>query len=218
MTPTFMGSEPVLARFGKYKGTRVFAAEEEAGYALMDALSNGERQQATIGHDLPGELLTAAFRDNRRIEPAGIRYADLPREGRERLEALLGVYTGRIRPGHAEVRWAEVKRHCRRPRSCASSRWRKRHTSRLVRHQLAAEVDPDKTAHRHRLIQRLFYRWVRQVEPVLQKIDTQNPFDPNRRTAIAGLGIERLDQPVQRRHGTTRAISDRNTAHRVVLA
>ena len=74
VTPTFMGSEPVLARFGKYKGTRVFAAEEEAGFALMDALSDGERQQATIGHDLPGELLTAAFKDNRRIEPAGIRY------------------------------------------------------------------------------------------------------------------------------------------------
>jgi hypothetical protein len=43
--------------------------------------------------------------------PAGIRYPDLPREGRERLEALLGVYTGRIRRGHDEVRWAEVKRH-----------------------------------------------------------------------------------------------------------
>jgi hypothetical protein len=35
MTPVFMGSEPVLARFGKYKGTRVFAAEEEQGYALI---------------------------------------------------------------------------------------------------------------------------------------------------------------------------------------
>ena len=111
MTPTFMGSEPVLARFGKYKGTRAFATEEEAGHALMDALSDGERQQATIGQDLPGELLTAAFQDNRRIEPAGIRYPDLPRDGRERLEALLCVYTGRIRRGHDAVRWAEVKRH-----------------------------------------------------------------------------------------------------------
>ena len=33
MTPAFMGSEPVLARFGKYAGTRVFAAEEEQGHA-----------------------------------------------------------------------------------------------------------------------------------------------------------------------------------------
>ena len=41
LTPTFMGSEPVLARFGKYAGTRVFAAEEEQGHALMRALSRG---------------------------------------------------------------------------------------------------------------------------------------------------------------------------------
>ena len=38
LTPNFMGSEPVLARFGKYTGTRVFAAEEEQGYA-PDALA-----------------------------------------------------------------------------------------------------------------------------------------------------------------------------------
>jgi Protein of unknown function (DUF3500) len=111
LTPCFMGSEPVLARFGKYEGTRVFAAEEERGHALMRALSAAERQRATIGTDLPSELLTAAFNDNRRIEPAGIRHGDLPSEGRERLEALLATYTGRIRPGHAEIRWAEAKRH-----------------------------------------------------------------------------------------------------------
>ncbi len=111
LTPQFMGSEPVLARFGKYQGTRVFAAEEEAGHALMRVLSPEERMRATIGTDLPSELLTAAFNDNRRIEPAGLRYPELPPEGRERLEALLATYIGRLRPGHAEIRYAEVKRH-----------------------------------------------------------------------------------------------------------
>jgi hypothetical protein len=114
LTPTFMGSEPVLARFGKYRGTRVFAAEEEQGHGLMRSLSAGERQRATIGQDLPSELLTAAFNDNRRIDPAGIRYDELSAEGRERLEALLATYTGRLRPGHAEIRWAEAKRHLSR--------------------------------------------------------------------------------------------------------
>ena len=38
LTPIFMGSEPILARFGKHQGTRVFAAEEEQGYVLMRAL------------------------------------------------------------------------------------------------------------------------------------------------------------------------------------
>ncbi len=111
MTPTFMGSEPVLARFGKYQGTRVFATEEERGYALMRSMSPEERQRATIGDDLPSELLTAAFNDNRRIDPLGVRYDELSPEGRDRLAALLATYTGGIRPGHAEIRWAEAKRH-----------------------------------------------------------------------------------------------------------
>src|SRR5262249_26680050 len=111
VTPTFMGSEPVLARSGKYAGTRVFAAEEDQGMALMRSLSADERARATIGNDLPGELLTAAFQDNRRIEPAGIRYDELPAEGRERLAALLATYTGRIRAGHAEISYREAKRH-----------------------------------------------------------------------------------------------------------
>src|SRR5262245_17213427 len=111
MTPIFMGSEPVLARFGKYAGTRVFAAEEEQGHALMRALSVDERQQATIGMDLPAELLVGAFQDNRQIDRSGIRFDDLPAEGRERLEALLGTYTGRLRRGHCELGYQEAKRH-----------------------------------------------------------------------------------------------------------
>lgn len=106
-----MGSEPVLARSGKYVGTRVFATEEEQGFALMRSLSSDERVRATIGKDLPTELLTAAFCDNRRIEPIGIRSGELPPEGRERLEALLAIYTGQIRLGHAEIRYSEAKRH-----------------------------------------------------------------------------------------------------------
>jgi hypothetical protein len=111
LTPGFMGSEPVLARSGKYAGTRVFGAEEEQGFALMRSLSADEQARATIGKDLPGELLTAAFCDNRRIDPTGIRYGELSAEGRDRLEALLAIYTGRIRPGHAEVRYSEAKRY-----------------------------------------------------------------------------------------------------------
>jgi hypothetical protein len=114
LTPAFMGSEPVLARFGKHAGTRVFAAEEEQGHALMRSLAVDERQRATIGKDLPTELLTAAFQDNRRIEPVGIGYDELLPEGRERLDALLGLYTGRLRPGHAGVRYAEARRHLSR--------------------------------------------------------------------------------------------------------
>jgi hypothetical protein len=70
---------------------------------------------------------------------------------------------------------------------------------RLVRHRLAAEIGADETAHRQRIVERLFHRRVRQVEPLLQEIDAQHPLDTDRRAAIAGLRITRLYQPAQRR-------------------
>src|SRR5215471_2451484 len=70
---------------------------------------------------------------------------------------------------------------------------------RLIRHRLAAEVDANKTPHRPRIVKRFFHRRVRQIEPLLQKVDPQHSFHPDRRAAIAGLGIKRFDQRAQRR-------------------
>src|SRR6516165_7262007 len=70
---------------------------------------------------------------------------------------------------------------------------------RFVRHWLAAEINADEIAHHQRIVECLFHRRVRQVEPLLQEIDPQHPLHPDRRAAIAGFGIERLDQPAQRR-------------------
>jgi hypothetical protein len=39
----------------------------------------------------------------------------------------------------------------------------------LVRHRLVTEIGSDKAVHRLRIVQRLFHRRVRQVEPVLQE-------------------------------------------------
>ena len=111
LTPNFMGSEPVEAKFGKYKGTRVFAEEEARGYAMMTALSPEQRQKATIGLDLPFDVFATAFNDNRVMPYQGIAYDDMTKEQRERLLDLIALYTGRIRPGHAEIRLDEVKRH-----------------------------------------------------------------------------------------------------------
>jgi hypothetical protein len=111
MTPTFMGSEPVAADTGTHAGTRVFAEEEGRGLALMRALDVEARQKATIGHELPVELFTAAFRDNAAMKDEGIRYDELPRPHQEGLLDLIDVYVGRIRPGHATVRLDEVRRH-----------------------------------------------------------------------------------------------------------
>ena len=111
LTPLFMGSEPVFAAGGKYAGTRVFEAEERDGLAFMRSLTTEQRRAATLGLELPIELFTAAFRDNFEMRYEGIRYDALSAEQRDRLLGLIEIYVGRTRPGHAEVKLAEVKEH-----------------------------------------------------------------------------------------------------------
>jgi hypothetical protein len=113
MTPMFLGSEPVTADRGQHSGIRVFGAEEGKGLALMHGLSAEQRAKATLGHELPVELFTAAFRDNFEMKYEGIRYDELAHAQQDGLLDLLDVYVGRIRPGHAAVRMDEVRRHLR---------------------------------------------------------------------------------------------------------
>jgi hypothetical protein len=112
MTPMFMGSEPVACAVGKHAGTRVFPTEEAQGLALMGSLTAEQRATAVVGDGLPGETLAAAFHDNVVIPYQGIRYDELTPEQQTQFVALVDTYIGgRIRPGHAEVRMEEVRRH-----------------------------------------------------------------------------------------------------------
>jgi hypothetical protein len=77
MTPTFLGSEPVDAKTGRYAGIRVFKADEDRGLAVIRALSGEQRAKAIIAPEPSGEVFTSAFRDNLELKYAGIRYDEL---------------------------------------------------------------------------------------------------------------------------------------------
>jgi len=55
-------------------------------------------------------VFTAAFRDNLEMKYEGIRAGDLSSTQQRLLLDVLETYVGRIRPGHAGARLAEVKR------------------------------------------------------------------------------------------------------------
>ena len=78
----------------------------------MRALSPEERQRATIGTDLPSERADRRLQRQPAIDP---RRASAMTSCRPRAASVSKrcsrLYTGRIRPGHAEIRWAEAKRH-----------------------------------------------------------------------------------------------------------
>jgi hypothetical protein len=111
LTPDFRGSEPTLAKSGKFAGTRVFAEEEEKGLAFMQSFDTGQRRAATISDVPPREIITTAQVDNLEIGTDGLAFDRLSKDQQDRLVQLAALYTGRLRPGHAEVRLDEVKRH-----------------------------------------------------------------------------------------------------------
>ena len=111
LTPNFMGSEPVVAESGRYAGIRVLQAEERQGLALMRALEPAQQSQARIASTLPPELFAAAYRDNLVLDYQGIRWRELSHGQQHLLLDLIGTYVGRVRPGHAEVKLEEVRRH-----------------------------------------------------------------------------------------------------------
>jgi hypothetical protein len=112
MTPTFMGSEPVTAKSGRYAGTTVLKPEEEKGAALMATLTPEQRAVAVIRADKGrGNALAQAFRDNLVLDYAGIRASALTDAQRTLLVDLVAEYVGNMADGHARVRMDEVRAH-----------------------------------------------------------------------------------------------------------
>ena len=112
MTPLFVGSEPVIAESGKFKGTAIMQREQDQGLALIRSLSAEQRAKAIIETSKEGnDNLGEAFSDNIVLDYAGVPAAELSTDARERLLDLIGIYVHNMREGHARVRMAEVEAH-----------------------------------------------------------------------------------------------------------
>ena len=78
MTPLFLGSEPVRATSGKYKGVVVLQQEQKDGLGMVRALPGAQQQKAILNFSKTGNNnLTEAFKDNVVLDYAGIRAKDL---------------------------------------------------------------------------------------------------------------------------------------------
>jgi len=112
MTPSFMGSEPITATSGQYRGVTVLQEEQDKGLAFMRSLTTDQQKQATLQSSKTGNnALAQAFRDNLRLDYAGIPGSALTPAQREGLLAVIQEYVGNMPDGHARVRMAEVRQH-----------------------------------------------------------------------------------------------------------
>lgn len=112
MTPVFMGSEPIRADSGKFKGTVVLQPEQDQGRALMQSLSTTQQVSARIRKDKRGsDLLGDAYKDNLVLDYAGIRATELTEAQRALLLEVVAEYVNNMKEGHARVKLSEVRKH-----------------------------------------------------------------------------------------------------------
>ncbi len=112
MTPLFVGSEPVTATAGKYKGTSILQDEQAAGLAMVQALDGAQKAKAILQSSKAGNNnLAEAFKDNVVLEYAGVRASELPGAQREQLTALIQLFVDNMKEGRARVRMSEVRAH-----------------------------------------------------------------------------------------------------------
>ncbi len=112
MTPVFMGSEPVRAESGKYKGTVILQLEQDRGLAFMQSLTPAQQTKARLQEEkISNHNLTEAYKDNAVVPYAGLLAKEMTAEQRKNLLALIGEFVGTMREGHARVKMSEVERH-----------------------------------------------------------------------------------------------------------
>jgi hypothetical protein len=112
MTPLFVGSEPVRATSGKYKGVTVLQQEQNDGLGMLRALSEAQRGKAILNFSKTGNNnLTEAFKDNVVLDYAGLRTNDLSAPARGHLRDLIDLYVSNMDDAHARVKMDEIDRH-----------------------------------------------------------------------------------------------------------
>ena len=112
MSPAFYGSEPVIARAGKYKGVSILQDEQNRGLKFLLGLTDAQRKKAVLEVSKTGNNnLTEAFKDNVVLDYTGLRAGELDASRRDELLSLIELYVSNLDDGHARVKMDEVRAH-----------------------------------------------------------------------------------------------------------
>ena len=112
MSPVFLGSEPVRATSGKYKGIEILQEEQNRGLAMVQALSEAQRKQAVLNWEKTGNNnVGEAFSDNVTLDYAGVPVSGLNGALQKQILGLVQLYVDNMDAGHARVKMDEVRAH-----------------------------------------------------------------------------------------------------------
>jgi hypothetical protein len=112
MTPMFVGSEPVIAETGKYKGIEILQDEQDLGLKMLRSLSDNQKSKAIIETSKDGSNnLTEAFKDNVELDYTGVKASSFTESQKKQLLSLIHLYVDNMDDGHAKVKMDEVEKY-----------------------------------------------------------------------------------------------------------
>ena len=112
MSPVFVGSEPVIAPSGKYKGLSILQEEQNMGLKMILALDDEQRKKAILEVSKTGNNnLAEAFKDNIVLDYAGAPVSGFKAEQKKQLLTLINEYVRNMDGGHAKIKMEEVRKH-----------------------------------------------------------------------------------------------------------
>ncbi|HEY5691005.1 MAG TPA: DUF3500 domain-containing protein [Cyclobacteriaceae bacterium] len=112
MTPMFVGSEPVIAEAGKYKGIAIMQEEQNQGLSMLEALDASQQKEAILKSSKDNHNnLTEAFKDNVVLDYAGFKLDKLSQSQKKQMLKLIQLYIDNMDKGHAKIRLDEIENH-----------------------------------------------------------------------------------------------------------
>jgi len=112
MSPVFIGSEPVHATSGKFKGTIVMQEQQDKGLAFMRTLTPQQQKEATLATlKDQNNALAQAYKDNLDLDYAGLPASKLTASQTASLLEVVESFVGNMNQGHAKIKMREVQRH-----------------------------------------------------------------------------------------------------------
>jgi hypothetical protein len=112
MSPVFIGSEPVIAETGKYKGITILQDEQNMGLKMLLALNENQRKEAVLQVTKEGNNnLAEAFKDNIVLDYAGTKVSAFSKEQKDLLRMLIRLYIDNMDKGHAQIKMSEVDKY-----------------------------------------------------------------------------------------------------------
>jgi hypothetical protein len=107
VTPMFVGANPAVVREGPRRGLQALAEEENLARALVAAALADGREGVRVDRRPPADILTAADRAVRQLEPVGIPFGELSEAQQAVGRELVAAYAKRLR---GELAAAELAR------------------------------------------------------------------------------------------------------------